>query len=397
MEKDVSQDTKPNFLEAIGELLPASIFAKGADGKYAYYNSVFANSVGINNPYEGLNKTAREVLEPERAHNAEKEDHLVLKEGKSIINRENFDKRIGREDRWSLVSKVPVKNESGEIVGLVGMALDIHARKMAEEKLHALAHELERRNEKLEADLTLARTIQRAMLPNQEEGDEDASGLSIAYRVNHSERLGGDFVNITEPQPGTRLVLICDVMGHGIQAALIAFLLNGLIDSLSREVADPGHFLTALNERFCAITGNTSELTFATALCVSIDALSQTCSYASAGHPLPLVAHPGGAWQEPGKGSEEQGQCALGIVQDAVYETDSFPFEKEATLALFTDGIIESLAESGEEIGQRGLVEALRGSAGRSPQSILETVQQNIAKAHIASQDDVTLLIAKNQ
>lgn len=384
------------YLQAIGELLPAGLFGKDAEGRYVYANSTFASYLGLQDSQQWLHKTPAQVLSPERAQQAAIEDRAVLEEGKLIANQENFDKRTGRGDRWTLVSKAPVRDDEGKIIGLVGMALDIHDRKLAEERLRHMAAELEMKNRKLEADLALAREIQNAMLPKTFAHDQPTR-VDVAHVLQLSSKLGGDFIKVAHPRPGLHLIFICDVMGHGIQAALIAFLLSGLIQNLVSQPIAAGEFLTELNRRFCQITHHSAEFIFATALCLTFDEDTQRCSYASAGHPLPLVRTPGDPNFLTPSYSAEQGRCAIGVVDDADYATDSFDFPHRSTLALFTDGIIEHATKDSDELGREGLAETLREHQALSAQHIVQKVIDRIQPGQpTEEEDDLTLFVLKN-
>lgn len=395
MPKTSDKELHNRVLHSIGDLLPASLFAKNLDGQYVYVNSVFAQTARLNDRQKAIGKTAFDVLEAKRAEIATEEDHLVIETGKPIINRENFDKRFGTEDRWTLVSKVPIRDDAGEIIGVVGMALDIHQRKLAEQRLNQLAAELKRKNASYEADIALARGIQIAMRPHQAESPL-SNGLTAAHRVETSEALGGDFVKITNPTENVHLVFICDVMGHGIQSALIAFLLNGLIDRLSQEVVDPGAFLAQLNTRFIEITRSSPDFVFASSLCLVIDTNERTCRYASAGHPLPLILRPGDELPHRVEHTRGQGRDAIGVIDHATYQTDSFPLEAGTAILLYTDGITEQPIQPSGDYGVSNLAEALARHRDASPKAIVDEIFADVAaRSGTALQDDSSLIVIK--
>ena len=87
-------------------------------------------------------------------------------------------------------------------------------------------------------------------------------------------------MSVTDTQAG---VIICDVMGHGIRAALVTAILRGLVQELRPLAADPGAFLTEVNQQLMDIFGEMKEVTFTSALYMLLDAKTGQASYANAG------------------------------------------------------------------------------------------------------------------
>ena len=129
-------------------------------------------------------------------------------------------------------------------------------RKRMSEQLHQYARELREKNAQLEADFNMAREIQQIFLPNQYPSfprwaTPEESDLKFAHRYIPAAAVGGDFFDVF-PVDDTRAgIFICDVMGHGMRAALITAIMRGLIEELMPVASDAGRFLTDIN-RSCA-------------------------------------------------------------------------------------------------------------------------------------------------
>ncbi|MEY2466098.1 MAG: phosphoserine phosphatase RsbU/P, partial [Verrucomicrobiota bacterium] len=137
-------------------------------------------------------------------------------------------------------------------------------RKRMSEQLHRYAGELREKNAQLQADFNMAREIQQIFLPNQyptfpQSVTPEKSALRFSHRYISAAAVGGDFFDIFPITDSTAGVFICDVMGHGMRAALITAIMRGLIEELMPVAADAGKFLTEINRSLRAILRRTKE------------------------------------------------------------------------------------------------------------------------------------------
>jgi sigma-B regulation protein RsbU (phosphoserine phosphatase) len=165
-------------------------------------------------------------------------------------------------------------------------------------------------------------------------------------------------------QPGLWGILIADVSGHGVAAAVITAMISTLIDVLAERVVEPGQLLTLLNRYVTAkaINGN-----FVTAFLLVYDSISKAVTYASAGHNMPLMRDAGGNV----RALPRSDGIPLGIASASTYQTVPLAMEPGQTLLLYTDGITESRSPKGDMLGEAALVEILR-STNNDP---VETIQ----------------------
>src|SRR5207248_865042 len=142
--------------------------------------------------------------------------------------------------------------------------------KQAEEQLATYNEELREKNSQLEDDLDMASEIQQAFLPHQFPAFPRGVALEQSALQFHSRYLptgavGGDFFHVlplSETQAG---VFICDVMGHGVRAALVTAIQRALIEELMDVAHDPGEFLTRINHALLSILRRTRTPMFASA------------------------------------------------------------------------------------------------------------------------------------
>src|SRR3954447_23193453 len=166
-------------------------------------------------------------------------------------------------------------------------------RKRTSEQLGHYAEELREKNQQMEADFNMAREIQQMFLPQRyptfpRAADHASSALKFYHRYLPAAAVGGDFFNVFPITNTICGIFICDVMGHGMRAALVTAILRGLVEELIAVAMDAGKFLGEINRSLHAILRRTTEPLLATAFYGIIDVADGQLRWASAGHPSPL-------------------------------------------------------------------------------------------------------------
>lgn len=272
-------------------------------------------------------------------------------------------------------------------------------RKQLQRQLADYAWQLRMRNEAMKAELELARDIQRAYLPL---GDADfprhatASSplLHVHSRFQPAAELGGDFFDILEVSESEIGILICDVMGHGVSAGLVAGILRGLIEEARPWAGDAGMFLTELNCGMRSVLCHTRDAIFATAFYLIADLARQELRYANAGHPCPLfrdqaTGEVGTLCWRPG----EQ-RPALGLFDNSSYPTTRRPLRPTDLFILYTDGLCEASRPDGTSFGSDRLWDDVREQGHRSTPELFDFLLEDV-KAFTGCEtfeDDVCLL-----
>ena len=267
----------------------------------------------------------------------------------------HFENRYRCKDgsyRWLQWSAQPVPDE--QIIHAV--ARDVSEHKRAQELLSRFADALNKRNQEMQEDLKMAREVHQIFLsqgyPSFLRGAASGeSALRFTHRYLPTSALGGDFFEIL-PLSDTRAgVFICDVMGHGMRAALVTSILRGLIDKYRDCAHDPDRLLAEINHALMTNLKTVSTTIFATACYVVLDATTGQLRCASAGHPSPLVLRRGTRTVERLEGQILSHAPALGLLQDSVYPVTTHTLAFHDSLLLFTDGLYEVEGANGEEFG----------------------------------------------
>jgi phosphoserine phosphatase RsbU/P len=212
----------------------------------------------------------------------------------------------------------------------------VHTHLVLREAREQLARQLLELNNELE----MAREIQLSILPHE---IPKFRGLEIAARYAPMSSVAGDFydfVIVDEKHVG---ILVADVSGHGLPAALIASMLKVALAAQVLHAFDPGRVLEGLNQSLCGKFKHH----FVTAAYVFLDMEKNTMSYAGAGHP-PLLL-----WRTAtGNVSEVlQNGLLLGLFPEASYSVVELPVEPGDKAVLYTDGILETRSPSDQEFG----------------------------------------------
>jgi sigma-B regulation protein RsbU (phosphoserine phosphatase) len=236
-------------------------------------------------------------------------------------------------------------------------------------------------------ELEIARRIQSSTLP---QSVPTLTGLQIAARYVPMSAVAGDFYDflcIDEKRVG---ILIADVTGHGVPAALIASMLKVAFAGQGAHAHDPTLVLTGLNRALCG----KFEEHFVTAAYLFIDLEKSLLRYSAAAHP-PLMLASGAAGNV--REIEENG-LMLGMFPDAVYSSVEIHVEPGDRCLLYTDGILEANNAAGEEFGKSRCKEFL-GTRRDIPAALFaNALLENIAgfsghNSARAQEDDITLLV----
>jgi sigma-B regulation protein RsbU (phosphoserine phosphatase) len=292
-------------------------------------------------------------------------------------------------------------SEQQEIIGFLGFGkslspeTDISFEKDYLESLSLLTgialtnaklFEAEKERERFEAELRLAREIQESLLP---QGLPEVKGLSFTAYSKQSELVGGDYYDIFKLGDTTALVVIADVVGKGISAAI---LMSGLQASLHALIGQlrSGHLnlKEMVSELNRLIYESTAAERYITAIFAIIDSNEGKISCIICGHPKPVITAPGGDYYEPTI-------CGipLGIIPEYDYPVIETQFSFGSYFALYTDGLSEAIS-NGHMIGGKGAEVFLGALEAKNLSS--EILEQTLShQTDFAVKDDITLVIVK--
>jgi len=275
-----------------------------------------------------------------------------------------------------------LSDPDGNVVALMGF--DNVAREIQERRRQAA--EKEERERRAEQELEFARQVQARLFP---QFLPPLATLDYAGACIQARQVGGDyydFLNLGSDRIG---LVIGDISGKGMAAALLmANLQANLRSQCAIAIDEPQSLLRSVNELFYQ---NTNDSAYATLFFGEYDDKRQRLRYANCGHLSALLMRQNGAVE-----LLDATCTVLGLFPGWTCTIAESQLASGDTLALYTDGITESVDRSGQEYGQGRIVDALRQHRELSAERLLSAIIDDVKSFSADEQfDDITLLVAK--
>jgi sigma-B regulation protein RsbU (phosphoserine phosphatase) len=244
--------------------------------------------------------------------------------------------------------------------------------------------ERERERQRLEQELNIARDIQQALIPH---GFRDFPYFAVSGIHSPCQAVGGDYFDVFPLSDERTAILVADVSGKGIGAALLTTMLQGALSGLT-VVTDPVLVFDHINRFLC---GHAEVGRYATIFFGILDPGGHL-EFINAGHPSPLISRRGEITE-----LFTEGSFPVGLIPEADYKTTTVNLQPGDTLVLFSDGVTEAMDPDEQLFG----VSRLRGvlsSQHNAPldhlqRAILESIEKFTSGASQA--DDITLLLVR--
>jgi phosphoserine phosphatase RsbU/P len=244
----------------------------------------------------------------------------------------------------------------------------------------------------MKRDLEIAREIQTWLVPSQ---PPEVAGANIAFATRPQNSVAGDYYDAFYPDPENReklMVVIADVAGKSVPAALLMATLQASLRTIAPENAPLADLVARLNRYACAHSLN--GMRFTTAVLAEYSTASRRLTYVNAGHNAPILRRANGAVE-----TLETGGLPLGIRLDRQYETSSLELRPGDALIFFTDGVVEAFNESGEEFGNERWLSAIRSlpdwDASQTLQFLMKRVDEFVGATR--QSDDITCLVFRSR
>jgi len=251
---------------------------------------------------------------------------------------------------------------------------------------HERFAEMERREQRRTVDLKQAAEIQRGILPR---GQPKVRGVDLAGHNAPCRTVGGDYYDFIQYPDGRVAVVVADVAGKGMSAALLMSNLQARVQILAEEPVNLAELMSRLDH---SVAAHSPPNRFITMFFGVIDPRAGTLVYCNAGHNLPIVVRASGAMETlPGKG------MVLGILPEIGYEEQATDLRRGDLLAVFSDGVTEATSPAGEEFGETRLAETLLAHRDKDASAIIDAVLDQIHEWGDGAPpaDDVTLVVAR--
>lgn len=268
-----------------------------------------------------------------------------------------------------------------------GLALTM---KTMEEELDAYMHNLMRataEKERISTELSLATKIQAGMLPSIFPAFPNRSDFDIYAKMDPAKEVGGDFYDFFMIDDDQLAMVIADVSGKGIPAALFMMGSKILIQNYTMTGISPKEVLEKVNERIC--TNNREEM-FVTVWLGILDLVTGKLTAANAGHEYPVLKSADGSFEV----LKDKHGFVIGGMPGMKYSDYELQLKPGAKLFVYTDGVPEATSKSGELFGMERMLETLRSAENGTAVDILNAVEEATDEfaADAPQFDDLTML-----
>jgi sigma-B regulation protein RsbU (phosphoserine phosphatase) len=235
----------------------------------------------------------------------------------------------------------------------------------------------------LEKELDVARRIQASILPRSMPA---IPGLAVSARYEPMTAVAGDFYEFLELGPRRLGVLVADVSGHGVPAALIASMVKVAIAAQKPRGDHPAAVLTGMNETLGAQLGGQ----YVTAAYLFVDREAGLMRYGAAGHPPLLRWRP-----DEGEALElEENGLPLGMMDVAEYRQVEQPLRRGDRFLLYTDGLADATSPTGDFFGLERVKAEIAATAGLPVERVADSIlQRTRAWTAAVAADDLTFVL----
>ena len=263
----------------------------------------------------------------------------------------------------TLRQKVAFQEEDLEVLATVAVQIGI--------TLQRLEHfEEEKRNEQVKTDLEIAHQVQRRFLP---QGHPEIEGYDFHAYYRAAERVGGDYYDYIQLDDDHVAVIVADVVGHGIAAALLMAKLSGEARFAMASNLDPIQAFENINKSLNGLNLDK----FVTAIMGLFNTKTHQVTFVNAGHMGPILKRASG---EVCSLEIEGAGLPLGILEDTTYGSSTYEIKSGDVFLMYTDGVNESMNTSGEVLGTKRLLEEIRVSQAKTPESIGKVVYDSVKR-----------------
>ena len=250
-----------------------------------------------------------------------------------------------------------------------------------------LQHDLEQENERIRSELAMASRIQSAMLPGIFPAFPERKEFDIYASMDPVRGVGGDFFDFFFIDRDRLCLLIADVSGKGIPAALFMMASKIILADNAKSGKSPAQILQDTNEAICA---NNPEEMFVTVWLGILDISTGLLTTANAGHEYPALMHADGQFEL----FRDRHGLVVGGMPGVKYHEHSLQMNPGSKLFVYTDGVPEATDAENALFGTTRMLEALNAHANESPKQILHGVRQAVNEfvSDMEQFDDLTMM-----
>lgn len=387
------------LLQTLMNSIPDAVYFKDTRSRFLMISKALAKKHHLADPQQAVGKTDADYFLAPHAQQALADEQTIMRTGQPMEGIEESETWPDGSITWASTTKMPLRNHSGRIIGTFGISRDITIRKQAQLSLAEKTEQLHKKTQQIEDELKMARELQLAMLPQDfpliPAGAGAGEALKFYSYYMPSGAVSGDFFDVVQLSETAAGIFMCDVMGHGVRAALVTAMIHSLVQDMGAKAPDPGELLSEINEALFKVFRQTGTTMFATAVYMVADVATGTLSYSNAAHPHPLrLARPAHTVEVLGHDTGGKKGPALGLFRESKYPTCHRSMSVNDLLLFYTDGIVEEEGQGGEIFGEERLSGSLSSLCSLPPKEMLAKILDELRcfAGHQEFSDDVCLL-----
>jgi len=379
---------KCSKLQTLIDTIPNSLYIKDTQSHFIIGNKTVAARMHAGSPKNLIDKTDFDFIPQNRASRYFEDEQAVIRSGEALINREEQSTDPEGNPIWILTSKVPLKNDNGDIVGIVGMGRDITELKRLQEKERHYLNLIKR-------EMEAGRKIQRCFLP---ETLPQPEGWDLAAEFVPALEMSGDFYDAYILKKDFLAITIADVRGKGVGAALFMALNRTLLRLFAgkffSEQKDPLDAMEITNEYLMNHHQRADNYCmFVSCVFTVINLKTGNCTFINAGH-TPGYCIGNSSINETLRPTGP----AIGLTQDATFKRQGFTLKPGEILFFFTDGVTEALNNAGTFFSTKRLCSIIQNEHNTA-QELIDNVNAEV-KSFVGISpvnDDITMVAVKRK
>lgn len=382
-ERKAMEDELRKLSQAV-EQSPASIIITDTDGNIEYVNTKFTKVTGYSSE-EAIGRNPRILQSGETSPGTYRKLWETITTGREWHG-EFRNRRKSGELFWEFAAISPIMDAEDRIVYFLSVTEDVTERKEMEKALETAYQTIHINQSQMLNELDQARETQLAVLPRSL---PDIPFVQIAFKYVPMEQIGGDYFNVFQIDANRFAIVIADVTGHGVPAALISIMLSAVAVESCRAGKSPKYIMDEVND---LLYEKLPDDKFVSLIYSIYDAADQTLTYAVGGHPEGLVYRP--RTDEIFK--LETGGSLVGVLptNQAGFEEQKIQLEPGDRMLLYTDAIVEALIGDHEAFGLDRLISFIRENHEMPVDEMIDALCDHVLSRsqRDAFNDDVTLI-----
>jgi sigma-B regulation protein RsbU (phosphoserine phosphatase) len=239
----------------------------------------------------------------------------------------------------------------------------------------------------IEREADIAAGIQKTLLPKEL---PDVDGIDLGVYTSSAHGVCSDYYDIIQTKGDRALLAVGDAAGKGVAAGIVLVMVRSILHLITASTKDAATLLQWVNR---GITGKVDSDHYATLCLVAMDAGTGMAEIANAGHQLPIICRA----KDGGLEIAEAKSVPIGVERRTAYASTHAALGDGDVLAIYTDGIVETMNAQGKQYGRKNLGAVVQRSRGLAPSAIADAIRDDLEQfaGHSLPHDDRTVLVMK--